>query len=214
MSGLRKVAMTALLVAGAWPAVSASAQNYGPQGYGPIIVQMPGQAQPQPMYFNRVIVQHDPYLGRAYPYMTATQPVIVPAPPRPPRAAHRKAKPAKVMTSRAGKETGKNIEKNTGKTRSAIKSGTKAARTHAPADLIEELKKRPRIKTVSIEETTASIPPARAPEAAPSRGKRSRAGGDKDVRVIRAEAEVRIIGDDQMSIRLFRKRAPAQASAE
>jgi hypothetical protein len=40
--------------------------------------------------------------------------------------------------------------------------------------------------------------------AAPQR--RSSAAGKKTSRVIRAEAEVRIIGNDQMSIRLFRKR--------
>ena len=59
-----------------------------------------------------------------------------------------------------------------------------------------------------------------APSAKPSRAKRGRAVADDEIdlksekgRVIRAEAEVTIIGPDRMSIRLFRKRKGGDANA-
>jgi hypothetical protein len=65
-------------------------------------------------------------------------------------------------------------------------------------------------------------PPAAAPRAAkvvadiqPPRGTAKEKKGKGEPRVIRAEAEVTILGPDHMSIRLFRKRgADAKAAAD
>lgn len=170
------------------PATAALAQNYRPV-YGPVYVQEPGQ--PQPTYYNRVIVTQEPMppdLGRPYPYTSNAQPGIVVMPPAPayappPRGHHRVKRAAKPAAG-------------------------PVARRAAP-ELITELKKRTRIKSVAVEDTTGAIPQQPAP---PSRHKAGKA--DVSERVIRAEAEVRIIGNDQMSIRLFRKRPAAQASAD
>lgn len=181
--------MRHLVIAGcaalALPAAAASAQTYYPVS-GPVYIQEPGRSQPT--YYNRVVVTQDPMprdLGRRYPYMTGTQPGIVTVPsayaPRPHHRVRRAARPtAKPMTKPAN-----------------------------PPALVKELKQRPRIRSIAIEDTTGAIPSAPRHKA----GKASRANAGE--RVIRAEAEVRIIGNDQMSIRLFRKRpAAAQASAD
>jgi hypothetical protein len=51
-------------------------------------------------------------------------------------------------------------------------------------------------------------------ETAPGDTARRPRGDDDKVRVIRAEAEVTILGPDRMSIRLFRKRGGGNAKAE
>lgn len=164
MSTLRNLGF--VMLAALCPVASAAAQ-----GYGPVYIQQPGQP-PQPMYFDRVIVQ--PNTGRAYPYMGNAQPMIIPVQRAPRRAAHRKPRPASSA-------------------------------------LMPDLKKSSRIKKISVENELDS--PA-APTKRAARREKVSPASDKDVRIIRAEAEVRIIGKDQMSIRLFRRGSSPEARAD
>lgn len=101
-------------------------------------------------------------------------------------------------------------------------------------ELIEELRRRPNIKRVEINTKPIIVndPPVvieryrkgkpvtkvieTYTEADEPRGKRRKEKRDagNDVRIIRAEAEVRIIGKDQMSIRLYRKGGAPSAAVE
>lgn len=173
-------------------AATAAAQIYAPApGYPLGYVPPPPQVQG----FNRVIVTDAPMppnLGRPYPYAGAAHPgvLVMPYQPAyaPPRHRARKAArhAAPVAQSR----------------RAHPKSAKASSR-----ELITELKKtHPRIKRIAVEDATGT-------SAAPPRHRAASAGNDKDVRVIHAEAEVKIIGNDQMSIRLYRKRGAAQVKA-
>ena len=100
--------------------------------------------------------------------------------------------------------------------------------------LIEELRRRPRIKRVTIDSKPIVVdePPVvieryrkgkpvtkvieTYTEVDQPRAKRRKDKRDpgSDVRIIRAEAEVRIIGKDQMSIKLYRKGGTPSAAAD
>jgi hypothetical protein len=144
------------------------------------------QSPAPPPAFGRVIVTDTPVppdLGRPYPYATSNPGYVSPQYPQAQPEWRRKRAPKPALSQ--------------------------ARRTHQ-AQLIEELKKRPRIKKVTVEETAAT---AATPLAVAPRGKRAMLEKD-GARVIRAEAEVRIMGNDQMSIRLYRKGQSPRAEAE
>lgn len=187
-------------------AVSAPAQVYQ-QGYEPAPGYPAGYVPPPPQVqgFNRVIVTDAPMppdLGRPYPYTGGAQPGVLVMPPHPgylpPRYRGRKS------------IAYKNTRQNAWHGASDRRSRRAATSVQAPSRaLIAELRqKRSRIKQIAVEDATGSIP------AASPRHRAVPAGHGKDVRVIRAEAEVKIIGNDQMSIRLYRKRGAAQADAD
>lgn len=176
---------------------AAAAQVYG-QAYAPAPGYPAGYVPPPPQVqgYNRVIITDAPMppnLGRPYPYTGGAQPgvLVMPYQPAyaPPRHRVRKARHA-VPAAHARRVHPKSV-----KTPSR--------------ELMAELKKKPsRIKRVAVEDATGTVP------VAPQRHRAASAGNSKDVRVIHAEAEVKIIGNDQMSIRLYRKRGAAQANAD
>jgi hypothetical protein len=176
-----------VVAAGVFAACSLSPYGAGAQNYY-------NQSVAPPPGFRSAIVTDAPVppdLGRAYPYTspyaTSTQPGVVYLPDESQaRPRYRKPKQAVVPAKQARQ-----------------------------AELIEELKKRPRIKKVTIDTTAAIAPPVEA--AAPPRRKGASAGvglGEGGERVIRAEAEVRILGNDQMSIRLFRRGTAPRVNAD
>jgi hypothetical protein len=188
------VAVAALAVALFLP-VSAGAQYY----YTP-------SPEPAPRGFNRVVVTDAPMppdLGRPYPYVANGQPNYTQFGPEPRRHVR------SHVSHRAPKTTNKPMmDKKLSAKPTGNMSKRKVDRAERAA-LIEELKKRPRIKQVTIEDAGTS---PRIENIAPRKDKRaSLAGGE---RVIRAEAEVRIMGNDQMSIRLYRRGTSPRASAE
>ncbi|MGN6460564.1 MAG: hypothetical protein ACTHLY_05090 [Pseudolabrys sp.] len=175
-------------------AATAAAQVYAPApGYPVGYVPPPPQVQG----FNRVIVTDAPMppnLGRPYPYAGGAQPGVLVMPYHPAYAP-----PPRYRARKAARHVAPAAQSRRAHSKSA----------KAPSrELITELKKKhPRIKQIAVEDATGTIP------AAPPRHRAASAGSDKDVRVIHAEAEVKIIGNDQMSIRLYRKRGTAQAKA-
>jgi len=183
-------------------AVVLSAATAGAQSYAPAPGYPAGYVPPPPQVqgFNRVIVTDAPMppdLGRPYPYAGHMQPGVLVMPSQatrnpayyaPPR--HRMRKAARHAAPAAHVR------------RAKLKSAKAPSR-----DLIAELKKK-RIRQIAVEDTTGTIP------ARPPRHRAASAAGSNDVRVIHAEAEVKIIGNDQMSIRLYRKRGAAQANAD
>jgi hypothetical protein len=65
-----------------------------------------------------------------------------------------------------------------------------------------------------VEDLPPEAPAKRRPQAAVDADAKAAIPGDNKQRVIRAEAEVTILGPDRMSIRLFRKRHGADANAQ
>jgi len=186
-------------------AVAAAAQVY-PQGYAPAPGYPAGYVPPPPQVqgFNRVIVTDAPMppdLGRPYPYAGGAHSGVLVMPPQPGYAPPR---------YRVRKSVQGSARKHARHAAPAMPARRASKSMKAPSrELIAELKqKRSRIKRIAVEDATGTIP------VAPSRHRAVSADHGKDVRVIRAEAEVKIIGNDQMSIRLYRKRGAAQASAD
>lgn len=173
---------------------TAAAQVYAPAPGYPA-----GYVPPQVQGYNRVIVTDAPMppdLGRPYPYMGGAQPGVLVMPPQSAHYAPPRYRARKSVTHKHARHVAP-----VAPARRALKSAKAPSR-----ELITELKKK-RIKRIAVEDATGTIP------VAPPRHHAVSADNGKDVRVIRAEAEVKIIGNDQMSIRLYRKRGAAQAKA-
>ena len=199
------VGLMAVMQSAATAAAQGYAQGYASPGYPAGYVPPPPNVQG----YNRVIITDAPMppdLGRPYPYTGGAHPGVLVMPPQsaqnpasyaPPRYRARKSVARKHARPVAPAAQSRRMEPR----RATPKSAKAPSR-----ELITELKKK-RIKQIAVEDATGTIPAAPHHRAAPS-------GHDKGVRVIRAEAEVKIIGNDQMSIRLYRKRGAAQANAD
>lgn len=186
-------------------AVMLSAATAAAQGYAPAPGYPAGYVPPPPNVqgYNRVIITDAPMppdLGRPYPYTGGAHPGVLVMPPQ---SAHAPAYyPPRY---RAHKSVARKHARPVAPAAQSRRMTPKTAKAHS-RELIAELKKK-RIKQIAVEDATGTIPAAPRHRAAST-------SHDKDVRVIRAEAEVKIIGNDQMSIRLYRKRGATQANAD
>lgn len=203
----KAIATAALSLAGAGIAAifasqPAAAQYYYAQPYGQqqvypyVVVQQPYAPQPQ-----------------SYPYVVQ-QPQGYAAQPRhirvkrraaaPPRETHRhiaKADPALIeeLRQRASKATGKKFDKTV-----IVREPPVVVERKRYVDDPPVVIRRHKIVDVNVP----------GPESGPGPGPAPRARGGEGDRVIRAEAEVTILGPDRMTIRLFRKGTEANAKAQ
>ncbi len=216
----RKLAVVAALAV-MLPAAAAQAQYYGPAPAHqppplyPYAAQNPGIVQRGQPYAIQVgpgtyVIQRPAAAPRSYPYVSSSEirrpararnaPVsqprrqkVEPA-PRPQRAERKPVKPVAAKTAR-----GKGEVVNTTR---VVRGKPIINETTRYVDLPPRVIERYNI----VEDGPAASPPESSPEPdiaeAPKRGK-SRDDGKK--RVIRADAEVTILGPDRMSIQLYRR---------
>lgn len=231
MTDNRRLAVLAALAVAMLPAAAAQAQYYGAPGAHqppplyPYAAQNPGVVQRGQPYAIQVapgtyVIQRPVAATQPYPYVSnseirrpararrapVSQPrrqrqTVEPA-PRPQRAERKPAKPAAAKTARGKGEVINTTRVVRGKP--IINETTRYV--DLPPRVIE------RYNIVEADQDATPSQPAPEPEVveAPKRGK-GRDDGKK--RVIRADAEVTVLGPDRMTIQLFRRGEGPRARA-
>jgi hypothetical protein len=202
---------------------NAQAQTYGQQP--PLYPYAAQQSYAVEVAPNTYVIQR-PGAQRDYPYITCVNcgrspayvvpPPAAPAYDRPPQRADRGLIEQLRQRSEAKeiKQT-KQAEPAPAPVKRKVTTTTKVVREKPVVrETVRMVDDPPRVIERRHVVEDAPLPATRrSPQAAAKVEKNAAGGGDAAPRVIRAEAEVTILGPDRMSIRLFRRRGEPEAQA-
>jgi len=200
-------------------ASGAQAQTYGQPPLYPYAAQQPYAVEVAP---NTYVIQR-PARAQNYPYITcvncsrnsSADPVAQSAPRRPRQPADR----GLIEELRKRNETGQFAEQPAEPAAKQTVTTTKKVLREKPIvhETVRVVDDPPRVIERRHVVVAPPLPPVRQPAQVAVEDEvtgNTKSPPDNNVRVIRAEAEVTILGPDRMTIRLFRKGSEPEAKAQ